>query len=120
MNYEILDIEDYYESDSDSVADIPEEYLEEEKYLNKLKMINLFKKDMDKEPEFYGIKNISDGELYNFIQNSGNLCTSNKSIDITEYQNELFDDIYIALFGVKDSKKTYIKVVQKIYKKCYC
>lgn len=117
MNYEIIDFEYAEVSDTESVDDLPEEYIKEEKYFSKLNMINLFKKDIQKEPEFYGIKNISDVELYNFIENPGSTkCNHN----ITDHQEELFDDLYVALFGIKESKQTYIRVINKIYKKCYC
>ena len=70
------------------------------------------------EPEFYGIRSLSDVELLNFIEDFGNSSKKVKP-QLTDYQYELFDDIYSALFGVKNSRDIYDKIALKIFNRCY-
>lgn len=114
----LLDSNDYSDDDDLETVELPEWYLEEELHFSKLNSISKFKTHIDKEPEFYGIRNISDVELLNFIENTENTSKKVKT-QLTSYQYELFDDIHVALFGIKCSKQIYNKIASKIFKRCY-
>lgn len=114
----LLDSNDYSDDDYLEIVKLPEWYIEEELYFYKLNSIDQFKIHIDKEPEFYGIKNINSTELLKFMENTKN--THKKvNIKLTSYQYNLFDDIHIALFGTKSSKQIYNNIASKIFKKCY-
>lgn len=114
----LLDSDDYSDDEDLGVADLPEWYIEEELYLSKLNIVSQFKSYINKEVDFYGVHNISDVELLDFIENSDSKCKPVKT-QLTDYQYGLFDDIHIALFGVKNSKMMYDKIASKIYQRCY-
>jgi len=114
----VFDTTDYSDEEDYEVAELPEWFVREEIYYSKLNNVNQFKHSIATEPEFYGIKNLSDVELLNFIENTGNNFKQVKPL-LTDYQYELFDDIYFALFGVKNSRGIYDKIALKIFKRCY-
>jgi hypothetical protein len=114
----LLDSNDYSDDDDLEVAELPESYLEEELYFSKLNSVNQFKTHIDKEPDFYGIRQISDVELLNFIENRDDTSKKVKT-RLTSYQYELFTDIHIALFGIEGSKQIYEKIASKIFQRCY-
>lgn len=114
----VLDTNDYSDEEELEVADLPEWFVQEEMYYSKLNSINQFKHSITMEPEFYGIRNLSDVELLNFIENTD---SSSKKVkpQLTDYQYELFDNIHTALFGVKNSTNIYDKIALKIFNRCY-
>jgi hypothetical protein len=114
----VLDTNDYSDEEELEVADLPEWFVQEEMYYSKLNSINQFKHSITMEPEFYGIRNLSDVELLNFIENTD---SSSKKVkpQLTDYQYELFDDIHKVLFGVKNSRNIYDKIALKIFNRCY-
>ena len=114
----LLDPNDYSDEEELEIAEIPEWYIEEEFYFSKLNSVGRFKSHINKEPEFYGIKNMSDVELLNFIENT-DISSKHVKPQLTDYQYELFDDIHVALFGIKNSKKIYDQIALKIFKRCY-
>lgn len=115
----VLDANDYSDDEEElEVAELPEWFVEEEIYYSKLNSINKFKHSIAVEPEFYAIKNLSDVELLNFIEDTENNSKKVKQ-QLTEYQYELFDDIYTALFGIKNSRSIYDKIALKIFNRCY-
>lgn len=114
----VLDTNDYSDEEDLDVTDLPEWFVQEEIYYSKLNSINQFKYSIDTEPEFYGVRNLSDVELLNFIEDTGNNSKKIKR-QLTDYQYELFDDIHTALFGVKNSRDIYDKIALKIFNRCY-
>lgn len=114
----VLDINDYSDEEDPEVADLPEWFIQEEIYYSKLNSVNQFKHSISDEPEFYGIKNLCDVELLSFIEDTGKTSKKVKP-QLTDYQYELFDDIHIALFGVKNSRVIYDKIAIKIFNRCY-
>ena len=114
----VLDTNDYSDEEDLEVAYLPEWFVQEEIYYSKLNSINQFKHSICMEPEFYGIRNLSDVELLNFIEDAGN-STKKVKPQLTNYQYELFDDIHSALFGVKNSRSIYDKIALKIFNRCY-
>ena len=113
-----LDSNEYSDEDEIELSDLPDWFIEEELYYSKLKSVNMFKNHIDHESEFYGIRNINDVELLNFIENTETKSKKVKTC-LTDYQYDLFDDIHVALFGVKGSREIYDKIALKIFKKCY-
>ena len=114
----VFDINDYSDEEELEVADLPEWFVEEEIYYSKLNSINKFKHSIAMEPEFYGIRSLSDVELLNFIEYTGDSSKKVKP-QLTDYQYKLFDDIHSVLFGVKNSKGIYDKIALKIFNRCY-
>ena len=114
----VLDTNEYSEEEDLEVADLPEWFLQEEIYYSRLNSINQFKHSICMEPEFYGIRNLSDVELLNFIENTGN-STKKVKRQLTNYQYELFDDIHSVLVCVKNSRGIYDKIALKIFNRCY-
>lgn len=114
----LLDNNDYSDEEDYDVAELPEWFVNEEIYYSKLNSVNQFKNYIAREPEFYAIKNLSDVELLSFMENTENNFKKVKP-QLTNYQYELFNDIYLTLFGVKNSRSIYDKIALKIFKKCY-
>lgn len=114
----VFDTNDYSEEEDLEVAELPEWFLEEEFYFSKLNIVNNFKHSIIMEPEFSGIKNLSEVELLDFIENTENSSKKVKP-QLSTYQYELFDDIHVALFGVKNSRSIYDKIALKIFNRCY-
>lgn len=111
----ILDGNDYSDEDEPELAEMPDWFIEEELYYSKLTSVNKFKIFISSEPEFYAITQLSDAKLLNCIETK-KTCNKTK---LTEYQYELFDDIYETLHGVKSSKNHYNKIAAEIFKLCY-
>tara|TARA_Y100000992_G_scaffold64958_1_gene40043 strand:+ start:1287 stop:1616 length:330 start_codon:yes stop_codon:yes gene_type:complete len=107
---------DYDSENCDDYAEIPDEILYELKENSDLKSVSLFKDYISKEPEFYGIHNISSFELLNMLKTPKN---SRSKKQITNYQYELFDDLGTTIFGRSYPIEYYNRVFEKIYKKIY-
>lgn len=114
----VLDTNDYSDEEDFEVAELPEWFLQEEIYYFKLNSVNQFKTCIAMEPEFFAIRNLSDVELLSFIEDTGNTSKKVKP-QLTNYQYKLFDDIYLALFGFKNSRSIYDKIALKIFNRCY-
>lgn len=114
----VFDTNDYSDEEDLEVAELPDWFVQEEIYYSKLNSINKFKHSIAMEPEFYGIRNLSDVELLNFIEDNEKSFKKVKP-QLTDYQCELFDDIHKALFGVKNSRNIYDKIALKIFNRCY-
>jgi len=114
----VFDTNDYLDEEIFEVAELPEWFLQEELYYSNLNKVNKFKTYIGMEPEFYGIGNLGDVELLSFIEDTGNSVKKVKP-QLTEYQYELFDDIHLVLYGVKNSKNVYNEIAIKIFNRCY-
>lgn len=88
MNY--FDSNDYDSDSDDYYEPLDEDTLKDMILYSKLSSVSRFKKHIDKEPEFYGIGNLSDFTIFYIIETQGK---SNKNY-LSEYQIELFQDLY--------------------------
>lgn len=85
--------------------------LEEE---SNLKKINKFKHHVSGEPEFYGILKMSDVQLMDIIENTVEYKVT--KFKLSEYQIELFQDIYMSVFNSKMSDNYFECVYNNISK----
>lgn len=106
----------FYEeyNDCDERAEFDQEtldFLEEER---KLKVISNFKDFISKEPEFYGINNISSFEILNIINTT---TSNNNNYDYPEWQINFIDDMINEVLCM-DFNENFIKnVYSNIYNK---
>jgi len=84
--------------------------LEEERKLN---IIGKFKEYIHSEPEFYGIRRIGSYEILYYIEKFEQ--NEKEKIIITDYQVELFDDLYIALYSERGNIYMYNKISNIIF-----
>lgn len=102
--------------EEDEIDHLPEEIIEELKYNSQIKIISNFKKHIIAEPEFVGIDNICSYNILLIINYTKELSDDNI---LTDYQVELFDDLYIALFNEPKTKPLYEKINEKLNKLMY-
>lgn len=88
MNF--FELNDYNSENEEEYNSFDEETLEDKVLYDKLESISKFKNHIDKEPEFYGITKISDVKILNIIEKN----KENKKNVLSEYQIELFIDLY--------------------------
>lgn len=103
-------------SDDEEVlrAELPEEYYEELEHYSKLESINKFKNYISKEPEFYGITNISDVDLFIIMSKA----RENNKMNLNSHLYCVIEDIYETIFGSSSSIFIYNGIVNDILKKC--
>ena len=101
--------EDYAQLDDNTVFQFEED--------RKLNIIGKFKNYIQFEPEFYGIQGICSYEILKFIEQVNQ--SNNKNIIITDYQKELFDDLYIALYFEYGNVYIYNEIAKKIFNRVY-
>lgn len=111
MNY--FDSNDYDSDSDDYYEPLDEDTLKDMILYSKLSSVSRFKKHIDKEPEFYGIGNLSDFTIFDIIETQGK---SNKNY-LSEYQIELFQDLYDCIQkegNIKNFNFVYEKLTRKI------
>ena len=88
------------------------EQLEEERCLN---IIDEFKTEIKKEPEFYAIYYISSNEIYNYT------CMDHKFTKdvLTEQQLYLFDKMFISIYEYSTTVSNYNFIASKIFNRIY-
>ena len=99
----------------DEIADYDietSEQIEEERCLN---IIDEFKEDIIKEPEFYSINNISSYEIYNLTRMDHKFT---KNI-LTEQQLILFDKMFLSIYDYSTTVSNYNFIADKIFKRIY-
>ena len=106
---------DWSDDEHDDVADFPEWLVAEQKFDKNMSILTRFKNHIKLQPKFIGIDYISGVEMMNLIENG----KKSKRERLDEYEVELFDDLYVALFGVKGSRGVYEAVTDGIFRKCY-
>lgn len=107
---------DYSDTEENDFAELPEWFLEEEKYMEKLKMINSFKEHISKEPNFCGIKNVSTQKIAEILDLP---IKTTDIIILTPYQETLIENLVESFKGVKATSKYYNYVAWKILNICY-
>lgn len=116
MNF-MMEDNDYSDEEDNEIAEYPEWFLVEESYFQDLNAINKFKEHISLEPEFYGIKMVKSGDILNIFNNVQNISCA-KTI-LTKYQTKLFEDLYMTLFGNKNTTHNYNKMAHCILTLCY-
>lgn len=109
MNY--LSENDFSESEEEEIAEYPEWLKEEDKLYNKLQIINNFKNLIDKEPNFYGIRNLSDVDILMIFENNSN----NNEFILNDIEHYYFNNAWLNLFNC--SKNNYNNVAYNIINK---
>jgi hypothetical protein len=109
-------LNDYSSDSDDEVSELtPEEY-EELLFYSKINKMQKFKEYINKEPEFYGIYNIKTPVLLSLFENYGIKQTKYK---ITNYQFEIIENLYQAIYGRYPEESTVLKICYKIFEKIY-
>lgn len=108
----------FYEeyNDCDERAEFDQEtldFLEEERKLN---VISNFKEFISKEPEFYGINNISSLEILNIINTT---TSNNNKRDYPEWQIKFIDDMINEVLYINFNENFIKNVYSNIYNKIY-
>ena len=120
MYLDDLNVENDYSDPDDLFDTIPIDLVEKLSFEGKLEMIYQFKKYIDKEPEFIGIHNISSYDLYCiFVNTTKSKYFGKKSYYLTDYQVEIFKNLYEYLELEKNDITILNTVVNKIMKKIY-
>ena len=99
--------------DLDTIAPFTDEILEEFELDKKLRIISSFKKYICNEPEFYGINKISDAYILEIVESQNQSNINSLSL----YQCDLFDDLFISLYGNLGNNKHYNFVYSELMKK---
>ena len=100
--------EDYAYTDENTISQFEES--------RKLVIIAKFKSCLDKEPEFYGVDNICSQEILHSIEN---MKTDKCDFSLTEYQIELFGDLYMGLYYMHGNINIYNHVAKFISSRVY-
>lgn len=114
---DFLDDNDYSDIEEDEPDELPEWFLEEEKYFEQLSIANNFKHLIKMEPEFIGIKNITDAELVTYAESSKGKKKINNCLSGDQY--DMFQDMYMSLFGTPGNVNIYNEIATKIFNRCY-
>ena len=103
------------EENLDEIADYDTDTLEEIEEDRCINIIEEFKKDIKKEPEFYGIDNISSTEIYNLT------CMNNPYTEniLTEQQLYLFDKMFLSIYSYSTTVSNYSFIAKNIFNKIY-
>ena len=112
MNY--FELNDYDSESDDYFEPFDEDTLNDMALYSTLHSVSLFKKHIDKEPEFYGIGNLSDFTIFEVLESQGK---SDKNY-LSDYQIELFQDLYKCIQkegNVLNFNFVYEKLREKIY-----
>ena len=83
----------------------------------KLNAIIKFKDYIVKEPEFCGIKNISAYQILTILEDEKVVIPD--GIELTKYQEELFYDLFIELYGNAENVDHYHCFVRAIFQIVY-
>ena len=98
----------------DGRAELSDETIFELEEENNIKKINNFKHHVSAEPEFYGILKMSDVQLMDIIENTVEYKLT--KFKLSEYQIELFQDIYSGVFNSNMSDNYFECVYNNISK----
>lgn len=93
----------------------------EDKYFSDIEKVNFYKKKLEYEPEFIGIKNISSASLLSMINsiNKDTIMDIGK-LSISENTKKILDDLFNELLGHTVDEYYQKILIKKINNKCYC
>lgn len=114
--YEENDYSDAEDNNENDVAEFPDWFIEEEKYMKKLEMVDSFKKHICKEPNFIGIKNVPTSIIANILDSP---IKKTNYIILNPYQETLMENLVESFKGVKVTSNYYNYVAFKILNICY-
>jgi len=104
-----------YDEDSDEVAGYDTdtlEYMEEDRCIE---IMDQFKNSIKKEPEFYGIDNISSVEILHLTYMNH---VKTKRV-LTEFQLYLFDNMFTSIHNYSSTESNYNFIARKIFTRIY-
>lgn len=113
-------------SDSDDEANVSlsaeaNKLIIEEQYFTDVEKINFYKKKLELEPEFIGLKNVSAAVLYDIINSvDENVYMNVRKVILRESVKRILDDLFSELNGEYVSEYFHKILITKIYNKCYC
>ena len=113
---EIFELE--YSSDDDERGEIDNEIINEEIENMNLEVVSKFKKLIASEPEFTGINQVSDYQILQEFLNPDNSIEL-KHFKLSNFQLELFEDLFYKINLYQVSDKVYDKIGKKIYDLLY-
>jgi len=108
-----------YSDEEEEYGDIPDDVLDDLEYLNKILIINKFKKYIKHEPEFIGIKNICSSKILNIIEYTYYDITEKNDYNLTYNQKMLFDNLYKELYNKTCEISIYNSVIKNIFRSIY-
>lgn len=115
--YDFLDLSnDYDENCEDNIGEIDENILLELEQNRKLNILSRFKEYISKEPEFCGIKNVSEYKILDILENK-NCKTVN--LDISLESLDIFDDMYKEIYGISNNHNFYKSKISSIFNLIY-
>lgn len=105
---------DFSDSEEEEIGEYPDWLKEEDKIYYNLDIINDFKNLLDKEPNFYGIKKLSDVDILIIFENDRN--KKNNKIVLSFIENRYFDELWLILFNFYKSDYSGIanNIINKI------
>lgn len=103
------------EENLDEIAEYDEETIEQIEEERCLDIIDEFKNEIKKEPEFISIDNISSIEIYNLT------CMDHKFTKdiLSEYQLDLFDKMFLSIYDYSTTRANYNFIANKIFNRIY-
>lgn len=106
-----------HEYSDDEEIDVPapftDDIIEEFDLDSKLKTISLFKNLACKEPSLYGLHKLSDFSIFEILET----CRNRYNNIMTPYEIELFEDLFISIYGVPGNILIYNDVYYNLIKK---
>ena len=105
----------FIEENLDELAEYDEDTLYELEEERCLSIIDEFKEEIKKEPEFYAIYYISSAEIYNYT------CMDHKFTKniLTDDQLYLFDKMFTSIYEYSTTKSNYNFIASKIFNRIY-
>ena len=103
------------EEELDEIAEYDTETIEQFEEERCLNIIDEFKREIIKEPEFYSIDNISSFEIYNLTRMDHKFT---KNI-LTEEQLILFDKMFLSIYYYSTTISNYNFIAYNIFKRIY-
>lgn len=106
-----------HEYSDDEEIDVPapftDDIIEEFGLDSKLKTISLFKNLACKEPSLYGLYKLSDFSIFDTLEK----CRHRYNNIMTPYEIELFEDLFVSIYGVPGNILIYNDVYYNLIKK---
>tara|TARA_B100000287_G_scaffold118083_1_gene110008 strand:- start:3245 stop:3601 length:357 start_codon:yes stop_codon:yes gene_type:complete len=114
-----LDMDDFVDSDTDEDyrAELSDEILLEIEEDRKTRIIRKFKDYVQNIPEFSCIYNISSYSILDIIESKHEISKEKKILDPLIY--DVFDDLFVSMYGTVGNYLEYNYIFKKIYNKLY-
>ena len=107
-------------NENDELSELNLDIQQEIENDRKFNLVLFYKQQLYHELEFIGINNISSIDILNIIENTKVACKLGvKDHKLINTQINIFDNMYIELFGNKSNIDIYNTVVKRIFEKIY-